>query len=127
MVALVAVVARVGPSPWLPLAFLAFAGLYLALVPVGALRRPFGPGGRKTDAEDAADLAEAAARSLLAWEETASRAVAAWHLARETVLAKLANMGHKVELTSENAADVQESRSVDELQKAMELIDSTGM
>jgi hypothetical protein len=89
LAALVAAVARVGPHPLLPLMVLAFAVLYFALVPLASLRRPFGPGGRKTDAADAADLAEAAAQSLRAWEETASRAVAAWHLARETSLGKL--------------------------------------
>jgi hypothetical protein len=87
--ALAAVVAKVGPHPFLPVMFLAFVILYFSLVPLGALRRPFGPGGRRGDAEDAADLAEAAARSRRAWEETASRAVAAWHVARETALRKL--------------------------------------
>ena len=81
--------AKVGPHPLLPAMFLAFAVLYLSLVPLRALRRPFGPGGRRSDADDAADLAEAVARSRRAWEETASRAVAAWHLARATSIRTL--------------------------------------
>ncbi|MGB8929904.1 MAG: hypothetical protein WCC48_01505 [Anaeromyxobacteraceae bacterium] len=89
LAALAAVVARVGPHPFLLVMFLAFAVLYFSLVPLRSLGRPFGPGGRRTDADDADDLAEAAARSRRAWEETASRAVAAWHLARETSLLKL--------------------------------------
>lgn len=87
--ALLALAGRAGLHPWLALAFLAFAALYLSLVPLWALRRPFGPGGWRTDAEESADLAEAAARSLRAWEETASRAVAAWHVAREAAIRDL--------------------------------------
>lgn len=89
LVALVAALAKLGPHPFLPVMFLAFAALYVSLLPLALLRRPFGPGGRRTDAADAADLAEAAAQAKRAWAETASRAVAAWHLARETTLAKL--------------------------------------
>lgn len=44
-----------------------------------------------------------------------------------SVLAKLTEMGHQVELTGEDPAQVQQTRSVDELEKAMEIIDSTGM
>lgn len=89
LAALAAVVARMGPHPFLLVMFLAFAILYVSLVPLRSLGRPFGPGGRRTDADDDADLAEAAARSRRAWEETASRAVAAWHLARATALQHL--------------------------------------
>ena len=85
-VALVAVIARVGPHPFLLVMFLAFASLYAALVPLPLLLRPLGFGVSK---QDAADLVEAAARARQSWEETASRAVAAWHLAREAVLGKL--------------------------------------
>lgn len=44
-----------------------------------------------------------------------------------SVLVKLADLGHEVELTDENAHDVQQSRPVDEIEMAMELIDSTGL
>jgi hypothetical protein len=84
--ALVAVVAQVGPHPFLLVMFLAFASLYAALVPLPVLLRPLGFGVRKADA---ADLAEAVGRAREAWEETASRAVGAWHVAREAALRKL--------------------------------------
>jgi hypothetical protein len=86
VVALVAVVARVGPHPFLLVMFIAFASLYAAVVPLPLLLRPLGFGISKADA---ADLIEAAARARQAWAETASRAVAAWHVAREAVLRKL--------------------------------------
>jgi hypothetical protein len=86
LLALVAVVARVGPHPFLLVMFLAFVSLYAALVPLPLLLRPLGFGVSKADA---ADLAEAAVQARQAWEETASRAVAAWHVAREAVLRKL--------------------------------------
>jgi hypothetical protein len=94
-VAMVAVVARVGPHPFLLVMFLAFATLYFALVPARLLLRPLRLAGRKVDPEEAADLAEAAARSREAWEESASRAVAAWHAAREAALEVLAPLEAK--------------------------------
>lgn len=87
--ALVAVVAKAGPHPFLLVMFLAFATLYASLLPLRELLRSHGIGGRKPDPEEEADLAQAATRSLRAWEETASRAVAAWHLARETAIGAL--------------------------------------
>lgn len=89
LAALVAVLAKVGPHPFLSVMFLAFVVLYLAMVPAEDLLRRLGIRGRKLDAAELTDLAEAAAQSLRAWEETASRAVAAWHLARETALRAL--------------------------------------
>lgn len=89
LAALVAVLAKVGPHPFLPVMFLAFAVLYLALVPLDDLLRHLGLRGRKLDAAELTELAEAAAQSLRDWEETASRAVAAWHLARESALRAL--------------------------------------
>lgn len=86
LAALAAVLVKVGPHPFLPVMFLAFAVLYLALVPLDDLLRRLGFRGRRLDAAELTDLAEAAAQSLGAWEETASRAVAAWHLAREAAL-----------------------------------------
>ncbi|HEY6100794.1 MAG TPA: hypothetical protein VIW03_15255 [Anaeromyxobacter sp.] len=86
LAACVAVVARVGPHPFLLVMFLAFATLYFALVPARLLLRPLGAGAR---GDESADLREAAARSREAWAETASRAVAAWHLAREAALRQL--------------------------------------
>jgi hypothetical protein len=85
-VAMVAVVAQVGPHPFLLVMFLAFAILYAALVPLPLLLRPLGIGVPRAELDD---LAEAAARSLRDWEETASRAVAAWHVARGAALAQL--------------------------------------
>ena len=82
-----AVVARVGPHPFLLVMFVAFAALYFALVPARLIVRPLRR--RKADPQEAADLAEAAARSRAEWEESASRAVAAWHAAREAALDKL--------------------------------------
>ncbi len=43
------------------------------------------------------------------------------------IITKLEGMGHEVELTTEDAHDVQNSRPADELKTAMELIDSTGL
>jgi len=86
VVALGAAVAKVGPHPFLLVMFVAFGALYVALVPLPLLLRPLGFGIRKTDQ---ADLAEAAGLALHAWLETASRSVAAWHLAREATLRKL--------------------------------------
>ena len=85
-VALVAVVARVGPHPFLLVMFLAFASLYAALVPLPLLLRPLGFGVPKSDA---ADFAAAAAQAQRDWEETASRAVAAWFVARDAALRRL--------------------------------------
>lgn len=89
LAALVAVLAKVGPHPFLPVMFLAFAILYVALVPLQELLRQAGLRARRPDAAELVELAEAAAQALRAWEETASRAVAAWHLARETTLQAL--------------------------------------
>ncbi len=86
LAAMAAVIARAGPSPFLLVMFLAFASLYFALVPARLLLRPLGFG---RQAGEAADLKEAASRANRAWEEIASRAVAAWYLARESVLHKL--------------------------------------
>ena len=81
--ALAAVTARAGPHPFVLVMFLAFTTLYFALIPARLLLRPLGVGRLKGEA---ADLREAATRAHRAWEETASRAVAAWHLAREATL-----------------------------------------
>jgi hypothetical protein len=43
-----------------------------------------------------------------------------------SVREKLAQLGHKVDLTGEEPEVVQRTRSVEELEKAMALIDSTG-
>lgn len=87
LVAMIAVVAKAGPHPFLLVMFLAFASLYFALVPARLLLRPLAT--RKGDSTEAADRAEASARYREAWEETASRAVAAWHVARQAALREL--------------------------------------